>query len=63
MKLNLRIKFVKQDCWVGLYWSDRYFPALNVEGDHIDLVGKRTWFLCLIPCFPIIWTTHTIHKI
>jgi len=74
--LNLRIKFVKQDCWVGLYWSDRYFPALNLDHecidlvgklnlDHecIDLVGKRTWFLCIIPCFPIIWTTHTHYKI
>jgi hypothetical protein len=62
-KLKFRIEFVGRDCWVGLYWRDRHQPALNVDTDTFDIVRVRSWYLCLVPCFPICWTTYSVHKI
>jgi hypothetical protein len=51
----MKIKFVKQDLWVGLYWKREYVYTL-VAGCGVP-TGLTTWYLCLIPCFPIIWQT------
>lgn len=45
----MKIKFVPQDLWVGLYWKREKLFAFCYT--------QTTWYLCLIPCFPIIWQT------
>lgn len=41
-----------RDCWVGLYWKTE---------QQMSPVFCRvtTWYLCIIPCFPIIWETKS----
>lgn len=39
--LGARFHFIKQDCWVGVYWRDE--PVRPVR--HI--------YICLVPCFPL----------
>lgn len=53
-KIRIRIKFVKQDCWIGVYWR-------NVKGIPDGMhQRKNRWldttevYVCLVPCFPII---------
>lgn len=54
----MKIKFVPQDFWIGLYWKteiENYTCAC-----HAGQKGFiTTWYLCLIPCLPIIWKTYT----
>lgn len=73
------IKFVKQDCWLGLYWKRKDLPAVCHCGDIVDnhypwnanhdpvpmepLEEETTWYLCLIPCLPIIWKTYRYKQI
>ena len=46
----MKIKFVRQDFWIGLYWK--------TEIDVLDNSTKKTtWYVCIIPMFPIIWVT------
>lgn len=45
----MKIKFVKQDLWVGLYWKKETDTSTNKV--------KTTWYLCIIPMLPIIWST------
>lgn len=54
--MNITIKFVPQDCWVGLFWKDK-----EVGMDYFYFT-QRTYYLCLIPCFPIIWNTKLKRK-
>lgn len=42
----MKIKFVPQDCWIGLYWK-------TVE--RRPFKWRRTYYLCIVPCFPIMW--------
>lgn len=54
----MKMAFVKQDCWIGLYWKT--IPVRrNLQGPYVD---RTTWYLCLIPCFPIIWETYAEAK-
>lgn len=57
--LIMKVKFVPQDCWIGLYWSrSREIRMLNDNWtDSADYIVTK-WHLCLIPCFPIIWTSR-----
>ena len=47
---GMRIKFEKRDLWVGLYYE-------TVEQTAPQRCLVTTWYLCLIPMLPIIWTT------
>jgi hypothetical protein len=49
----LRIRRVKQDCWIGLYWKTETLGLEQAKLHH------TTWYLCLVPCFPIIWETYS----
>jgi hypothetical protein len=69
----MKIKFVKQDCWIGLYWKTLVPEPTCHCGDpiagHAYTSGhtptemtqpkQTTWYLCIVPCFPIIWQTET----
>jgi len=49
-RVPVKVQFVKQDVWVGLYWK--------VTREVSPRCGTlTTWYLCLVPCLPIIWTT------
>lgn len=42
----MKIKFVPQDLWLGLYWKCELTSISTYQ---------TTFYLCLVPCFPIIW--------
>ena len=46
----MKIKFVKQDLWIGLYWKKEFDAETNKT--------KTTWYLCIIPTLPIIWSMY-----
>jgi len=48
----MKLKFVPQDAWIGLYWKRGAWVQFGA-GRH----RKTTWYLCLLPCCPIIWET------
>lgn len=48
MKLRVRVAFVRQDCWIGLFWKRRY-PSSPPGVDPIV-----TYYVCIIPMLPII---------
>jgi hypothetical protein len=54
----MKIKFEPRDLWVGLYWkrSHRYAYGGEVYRD-------LTWYLCLLPCLPILWTTTKVKHV
>lgn len=48
----MKIKFVPQDIWIGLYFkTERPYPQITMHPKTVT-----TFYLCLIPCFPIIWS-------
>ena len=54
---KMKIKFVPKDMWIGLYVDTK---CLGQQG--CCNYFERTWYLCLLPCIPIIWTTRfTVH--
>jgi hypothetical protein len=58
----MKLKFVKEDFWVGLYWKTSYEQLFSGVRGSWFTVRTRRFYLCLIPCFPITWerrkTTH-----
>lgn len=55
MKFSFEIKYVPQDKWIGLYHekNPNYLKAQG--GGTLNYSYGRTFYLCLIPCFPIIF--------
>lgn len=53
---GVRIKFVPQDCWVGIYWKTNDVFSLKYG---TWLCRKWTVYICIVPCFPIIWVSYT----
>lgn len=47
------VKFVKEDKWIGLFHKTETI----VQGWTLKY-PRTTWYLCLLPCLPIIWKTH-----
>lgn len=66
--MAMRIKFVIQDFWIGLYWkSESFYLGGRVTNLPISVFGVEkhrvtTWYLCLLPCLPIIFTTTKITR-
>jgi len=50
---RIKIKFVKEDCWIGIYWKKRYNIGYEARNGVSELVVFKI-YICLIPCFPII---------
>lgn len=51
----MKIKFVKQDVWAGIYWKHTPPPDVYHKDSPLSDIWKTTFYLCIIPCFPIIW--------
>lgn len=49
----MKIRFVKQDLWVGLYWKSDLYPVNRRPAGQA--VRITTFYLCILPCLPIIW--------
>jgi hypothetical protein len=49
MKFRVRIEFVKEDCWIGLFWKRHRF---NSSPSGVD--PTITFYVCIIPMLPII---------
>jgi len=49
---RVHVDFVSRDVWIGLSWKRevQMFPKF---------CRVTTWCLCLIPCFPIVWSTES----
>lgn len=61
MKRKLSIKFVKEDCWIGVYWKNIYSHITEYRGPATAKVKNNRWirtqqkiYICIVPCFPII---------
>jgi hypothetical protein len=58
--ISLRIKFIKQDCWLGVYWYIRKTPTKiydvirNKETNCVE--RSLRIIICIIPTLPIIVT-------
>ena len=48
----MKIKFVKQDQWIGHYYKDN---ITNFDSDSHRILRKRTHYICIIPCIAIIF--------
>ena len=46
------IKFAWKALWIGLLWTTKKIPDQGIYD-----VYKTTWYLCIIPCFPLNWET------
>lgn len=46
----MRVKFVPEDMWIGLYRKRTCLGEIGASRYWVT-----TFYLCLIPCLPIIW--------
>lgn len=53
----MKIKFVPEDCWIGLYWKSEFQQERDSQ-NPTDWLLLTTYYLCLVPCFPIIWKRY-----
>ena len=51
----MKIKFVIEDFWIGIFWKTELmiFPKLR---------NVTTFYICLIPCFPIIFEFYSKYE-
>ena len=59
--MKIQIKFVKEDCWIGVYWKSLVQfncvrPDHGETGDDMCRRYKKV-YICIVPCFPIIFET------
>jgi hypothetical protein len=62
--MRVSVKFVKQDCWIGVYWKSSWSVVgyLRDRADYDKFTKDGRWgrdvlkvYVCIIPCFPIIF--------
>jgi hypothetical protein len=57
---GIEIKFVKEDCWIGVYWKRKFEETWHRQG--IDspvfpaIQETFTIYICIIPTLPIIFS-------
>jgi len=58
--LGAKWKWEPRDIWIGLYWDPVKSDANGIKVKGAKIVYGRTtrFFLCIIPCFPLIWDWH-----
>jgi len=54
--VKVALKFVPQDCWLGIYWRRTPIEFWDM-GDPTHNCGWD-WkvYLCLLPCLPIVFS-------
>lgn len=50
--MKVSIKWEPRDCWVGVSWTRVRGTTLETDTETIY------WVVCLLPCFPIIFSTE-----
>ena len=55
---DTEIKFIKEDKWIGVYYKE----VLAYDFDKCQMLRATKYFICIIPCFPIIYTTKFRYK-
>lgn len=56
--LSMRIKFVPQDLWIGIYWRAEKCRV----GNRCGRIWLLTLWVCIIPCLPIILCFNFLPK-
>ncbi len=49
--MRIRLEFVPQDCWIGVYW--KWYPPYSNSTCRNDYWNYLEVWICLVPCFPI----------
>jgi len=61
--MNIRAKFEPRDLWVGIYWKDELvYGRCAVTNMRYGRWIERTYYLCLLPCLPVIFTRKFAYK-
>lgn len=58
---NIRVEFVKEDCWVGVYWKTKLLAICQCGDKSCGNEGYyeiKYIYICLLPCLPIIITKY-----
>lgn len=54
--MSVSIKFEPRDMWIGIYWDRQEVYLIESMSVRIEWA----FYVCVIPCFPIIFTrTYT----
>lgn len=59
--LRVRCKFVKEDCWIGVYYSFINIITFSKTSQKVGFDSIKYYF-CIIPCFPIVFIWETEYK-
>lgn len=51
--VDISIKFEPRDMWIGLYWTYSVGPLYD-SIPAVHFYGRRSFYICFIPMFPII---------
>ncbi len=51
----MKFRFVWADKWIGLFHKTREIPSQGIFD-----VYRTDWYVCIIPCLPIQWTTTRV---
>jgi len=58
---TIEIKYVLKDFWFGVYWEGKVHSTEIKNPKRIYHWYKR-FYICIVPCFPIIFTIYRERK-
>jgi hypothetical protein len=61
----IKLKFVPQDCWVGIHWSKKSIWTGLIGPDVAVALQITKVYICLLPCLPIVigWSREVEKKL